>query len=276
MATSVDSPILLPLRDRRRFYGAALALAKLSRRVILRRQASGFRKRLKADASYVTDADLEVERVLRREITRRFPEHGIIGEEFPAVNAGAPFQWILDPIDGTLSFTHGIPFFGTIIGLHHHGVPIVGVIDHAALGLCYSAGLGLGSWRNGKRIRIRDLAPGDVLEREVISAGDRSRFVQCRSGGAFDRLLRIHANVRGYSDCLGHTLAAEGKVGATLDYGLKLWDLAATRLLVEEAGGKYVVTYETAGEPVPIYGIIFGKPRVVDWLIPQFVGSRRR
>ena len=118
---------------------------------------AGFRKRLKADASYVTNADLAVERTLRALIGRRFPAHGIVGEEFPPVNAGAAFQWILDPIDGTLSFTHGIPYFGTIIALHHDGIPIVGVIDHPALGLCYSAGLGLGAWCNGRRLHVRDV-----------------------------------------------------------------------------------------------------------------------
>jgi fructose-1,6-bisphosphatase/inositol monophosphatase family enzyme len=270
LAKSPELPTLPDLAARRRFHTAALAFAAEARRVILRRMDSGFRKRLKADASYVTDADLEAERVLRRAIARHFPEHGVIGEEFPAVNPGAPFQWILDPIDGTLSFTHGIPFFGTIIALHHCGRPLVGVIDHPALDLCYSAGLGLGTRRNGTRVRIRDLAPGESLEREVISAGDRSRFVQCRSAGAFDHLLRIHHNVRGYTDCLGHTLAAEGKVGATVDYGLKIWDLAATRLLIEEAGGKYVCTYESPQQGQPIYGIIFGKPRVVNWLLEIF------
>ncbi|MGH7702375.1 MAG: inositol monophosphatase family protein, partial [Gemmatimonadales bacterium] len=103
----------LPAAERRRFYQAALGFAAASRRVIRRRVAGGFRTRLKADASYVTDADLEAEQVLRSAIHRRFPEHGILGEEFEAVNPGAEFQWILDPIDGTLSFTHGIPFYGT-------------------------------------------------------------------------------------------------------------------------------------------------------------------
>ncbi|MGH7534857.1 MAG: inositol monophosphatase family protein, partial [Gemmatimonadales bacterium] len=239
------------------------------RRAIARAMRAGFRKRLKPDSSYVTDADLAAERALRQAIRRSFPHHGIVGEEFPPVNPASEFQWILDPIDGTLSFTHGIPFFGTIIGLHHQGRPIVGVIDYPALGQRYSAGLGLGSWQDGRRLRIRDARPGD-LPREVISASDRARFVLCRRGRAFDRLMRIHPQVRGYADCLGHTLAAEGKIGAAVDYGLKLWDLAATRLLVEEAGGSYVCLHASRRDGEMIYGIICGKPAVVDWLMGIF------
>jgi len=257
------------LAERRRYYQAALGFADASRGAIARVVRAGPKKRLKADSSYVTNADLAAERALRRAISRRFPHHGIVGEEFPRLNPAAEYQWILDPIDGTLSFTHGIPFFGTIIGLHHHGRPIVGVIDYPALGQRFSAGLGLGSWRDGRRLRIRDARPAH-LRREVISASDRARFVMCRRGRAFDRLLRIHPQVRGYADCLGHTLAAEGKIGAAVDYGLKLWDLAATRLLVEEAGGRYVCLHASRREGQMTYGIICGKPAVVDWLVDIF------
>jgi histidinol phosphatase-like enzyme (inositol monophosphatase family) len=231
--------------------------------------ARGFRKRLKADRSYVTDADLAAEQTLRAGIRRRFPGHGIVGEEFPAVNPEADFQWILDPIDGTLSFTHGIPFWGTIIGLHFRGRPLVGVIDHPALGVCYSAARGLGAWRNRERIRIRD-ATAAGFSKEVISAADRDRFVLCGRGQAFDRLMREHPQVRGYTDCIGHTLAAEGKIGAAVDYGLRIWDIAATQVLIEEAGGRYVCTNFGEHGGLPIYGIVCGKPRVVDWLLRIF------
>ena len=256
--------------QRRRFYTAALGFVAASRRVILRKMTTGFRKRLKADASYVTDADLAAERVLRHAIAGRFPGHGIIGEEFPPTNPGSDFQWILDPIDGTLSFTHGIPFFGTIIGLHHRGRPLVGIIDHPALGLCYSAGAGLGCYRNGRRVRIR---PPVDLEREVIATGDRGRFVACRRARSFDDLMREHPQVRAYADCLGHTLAAEGSVGAMVDYGVRLWDIAATRILVEEAGGRYVQIYRSRRAEPTIYGIICGKPAVVKRLLPIFRGG---
>jgi histidinol phosphatase-like enzyme (inositol monophosphatase family) len=253
------------IAQRRQLLRAALTFARRSRAVVQHHMQVGFTKRLKADASYVTAADLAAERMLRGLIGDRFPDHGIVGEEFPPANPAASYQWILDPIDGTLSFTHGIPFFGTIIALHHEGTPIVGVIDQPALGLCYSAGLGLGAWCNGRRLRIRDAA-GSARSREVISASDRPRFVRCRRGQAFDRLMRIHPQVRGYADCIAHTLAAEGKIGAAVDYGLRLWDIAATQVLVEEAGGRFACVYRSRDADGDLYGIIAGKPSLVRWL----------
>ncbi len=258
------SVLPVPAADSRAFHRAIRSFAALSRRVILRRRVRGFRKRLKPDGSYVTDADLEAERVLRAAIAKRFPDHGILGEELPPRNPDAEFQWILDPIDGTLSFTHGIPFYGTIIGLRRRGRPVAGLIDHPGLGLCYSAAVGQGAYRNERRLRIRDLASPADLEREVIAVGDRSRFVICGAQRPFDALMRRYPVVRGYADCLGHTLAAEGSVAAMVDYGIKLWDIAATQVLCEEAGGAFRVAYKQSRKDGPThYGIVCGKPRAV-------------
>jgi fructose-1,6-bisphosphatase/inositol monophosphatase family enzyme len=260
------------LAERRRYYRAALRFAGLSRAVIRRRIARGFRTRLKADASFVTDVDLAVERALRAAIGRTFPTHGIRGEEFPASQSDAAFQWIIDPIDGTTSLTNGIPFYGTILGLFYQGRPLVGVIDLPALDRCYSAGRGLGAWCDGRRLRVRD-AVRRTIQREVISAGDRARFVQCGAGHAFDRLQREYPNARGYVDCIAHVFAAEGWIGAAVDYGVKLWDIAATQLLIEEAGGRYACTYRSRGAEPRTYGIICGKPSVVRRLERLFRGT---
>ena len=239
-----------------------MRFSRLARGIVKRRVARGFTARLKSDASFVTDVDLAVERALRRAIARAFPDHGILGEEYPATRPGSPFQWILDPIDGTTSLTHGIPFYGTIIALHHAGRPLIGVIDLPGLGSRYSAGVGLGAWCDGRRLRVRDV-PARAIVKEVVSAGDRERFVQCRAGAAFDRLMREHPTVRGYVDCIAHVFAAEGRIGAVVDYGVKLWDIAATQVLIEEAGGRYVLAYQSRTKEPALYGIICGKPAVV-------------
>jgi fructose-1,6-bisphosphatase/inositol monophosphatase family enzyme len=90
--------------------------------------------------------------------------------------------------------------------------------------------------------------------------------VECGRARAFDRLMRLHPRVRGYTDCLGHTLAAEGAVGAMVDYGLKRWDLAATQVLIEEAGGRYECLYRSRRNGQELFGIVCGKPRVVAWV----------
>lgn len=266
-------------RELHRFANRLADEARAIVRARLRRAPS---VRRKADRSPVTDIDLAVERRLRALIGRRFPGHGIIGEEFPEHRTESPWQWYLDPIDGTLSLTHGLPFFGTIIGIHHEGTPVAGVIDFPLLGDRYHAGRGIGAWRNGRRLRIRDVAAGRLRD-EIVSAADRTQFAKFRLAGAFDRLFRTHRHVRGYYDCIGHAYAAEGVIGAVVDFGVKAWDIAATRLLVEEAGGRYALVGRRGQGTATEFGIIAGKPTVVRWLERMFavgggtsgVGSRK-
>lgn len=253
------------LSDRRVFWRAALGFADLSRRAILR-HATRPNPRLKADASFVTDADLAAERALRAAIARRFPDHGIVGEEFAPTRPDAPFQWIVDPIDGTLSFARGIPFYGTVLGLHHEGRPLVGVLDHPALGLRLSAAAGLGAWRDGRRLRLRDLRPGEPMARQVLATGDRNQFVAARREAGFDRLMRSGAPVRAYSDCMGHSLVAQGAVAAMADFALKIWDLAATQVLIEEAGGRFRLLRRYGDRGATSHDIVFGKPRAAAFI----------
>ena len=260
--------------DTARLHAFAHRLADRSRRMVLGRLRHQLRVRRKADRSFVTDVDLAVERALRAQIRRHFPAHGVIGEEFPAHLPEAEYQWLLDPIDGTLSLTHGLPFFGTIIGLHHRGRPLVGIIDFPALGQRYHAARGRGAWRGRERLRIRDTPRGRLAD-EIVSAADRSRFRAFRRAGAFDRLLRSHRHVRGYYDCLAHAYAAEGSIGAVVDFGVRRWDIAATPLLVEEAGGRFVVVGQLGRGIEAEFAVIAGKPTVVRWLERLFAPPRK-
>ncbi|MBI3552220.1 MAG: hypothetical protein HY077_06860 [Elusimicrobia bacterium] len=247
--------------ERRVLLRCALSFVGKSSRLIRSKLAAGPRVRLKDDGSPVTDADLAAERLLRRLIVRRFPDHGIQGEEFPPVRPRAEFQWFVDPIDGTMSFTREIPLFGTIVALHHLGRPLLGVIDHPALQETTSAAAGLGAFRNGRRITV---SSGNALKNELVAVCYRDQFLRCRRQAAFDRLMRSHPNVRTYGDCFGHILAARGAVGAMVDVDINPWDLAATQVIIEEAGGKYVVLARRGKRR----DILFGKPKVVDRLLP--------
>ena len=108
------------------------------RRIIRPALERGFDVKIKADASVVTgDVDQAVERRLREMIARWFPEHGVIGEEYPPTRPDSPWQWILDPIDGTGGVrARQWPTWGAILALHHRGTPIVGVIDHIRRSTC--------------------------------------------------------------------------------------------------------------------------------------------
>ena len=248
---------------------AALAACAKARTHSLARPGWELAARAKQDKSPVTEADLAVEQCLRDELAARFPDHGLVGEEFPRANPDSRFQWIMDPIDGTISFSRGIPLWGTILGLYVDGQPVVGVIDHAALDVVYHAAKGLGAWAGQRRLTIHDLPADVAIEDELMAVGDRPQFARIGRLPVFDALHRAHPRVRTYSDCHGHTLAAQGSVGALADFGLRNWDLAATQLLVEEAGGAYQVV-GTHPDPVnaggTCYDVVIGKPRCVAWM----------
>lgn len=129
----------LPDSERQRLLEGARGAIAAASSLVRERMAAGFETWKKADQSFVTEVDLAVEQRLREELTSRFPAHNILGEELAQLDQGSEFQWIIDPIDGTLSFTRNIPLFGTILGLFHRGQPLIGLIDHPALGLTYSA-----------------------------------------------------------------------------------------------------------------------------------------
>ncbi|MHB8534782.1 MAG: inositol monophosphatase family protein [Sulfuricaulis sp.] len=262
----------IPANDVERFYFAALEFSDAARGIIRAALAAGFEVRRKPDGSFVTSADLEVETRLRELIARRFPTHGVIGEEYPAANPHAALQWIMDPIDGTEDFVKGLPTFGSILALHYRGEPLVGVIDHPVLDLRVSAGYGRGAYRGKERVSLADLDPAAIDGSERVMLPARANFIKHRDDGAlFDILTRAHPNHRIYRSCFAHACAVTGSADAAVDYGNPVWDFAASRILIEEAGGKFV---SVRAWDVPslgrVYASVFGKPRLVDSLLSHF------
>lgn len=263
----------IPTRDIAWFLARALEFSASARALILSLLAAGFEVRRKPDRSFVTSADLKVEERLRELIGINFPDHGIIGEEYPPTRPEAPFQWIMDPIDGTEDFVHRVPTFGTILALHYRGEPVIGVIDHPMLDTRVSAAFGLGTYHNNnERIMLTDLdiAAIDGSERLVLPA--RNNFLRYSDDGRyFDAVVQAHPNHRIYRSCFAHTCAAIGSADATIDYGNPIWDFAASRILIEEAGGKFlnVRAWDVPGVG-RVYGSIMGKPALVDRLATSF------
>ncbi|MBI3897982.1 MAG: hypothetical protein HY308_06755 [Gammaproteobacteria bacterium] len=249
-------------------HARALELADTARAVINQALRTGFDVKHKADGSYVTSADIAVEEQLRALIGRQYPDHGIIGEEFAPTRPESPFQWILDPIDGTEDFVHHLPTFGSILALYYGGRALVGVLDHPVLNLRCHAAFGRGTWHNGKRVQLADLAADISNERLRLVLSARANFMRYRDEGArFDTLARTFTNHRIYRSCYGHSLAAIGAVDAMVDYHDTLWDIAAAPILIEEAGGEYrtVRDFVTA-DGTRIYSAVFGRPRAVERL----------
>ncbi len=246
----------------------ARQITRQTREMIDAALTGGIGHRLKEDNSFVTEVDLAVERKIRSTLNAWFPSHGIVGEEFDLRNPEADYQWIIDPIDGTRSLRHRVPLFGTLLALSYCGNPVLGVIDLPGLRRCYSAAVGLGAWCNGRRLEVGDLGKDDLLEHEILSVGERAQFQKAGKAEVLDRLNGSHPSVRTYCDCFGHCLAIEGSVGAMIDPDLHIWDVAATVVLAGEAGCKFRwLRRDDESRKGGSYDVVFGKPRVVDWVI---------
>ena len=220
----------------------------------------------KADNSFVTRADRETEIFLRTHLEEHFPDHSIMGEEFPSIEKDSPFMWIIDPIDGTHSFKHNIPLYGIMVCLVEDGKPVVSVVDLPAIDRCYAAAKGAGTTCNGNPVHLQDLSSVDLISDEVIAACQRSSFVSCDRSEVFDSLMLAHKDMRIYPDCFGHMLAAEGAVGAMVDFNIRVWDCMPSVLIVEEAGGKAVCVGKRSTGDHYRYDWVLGKPAIVDWV----------
>ena len=198
----------------------------------------------KSDGSFVTDADQEVERVLRTRIGARFPEHGLVGEEYGEAEAGAGDQrWYIDPIDGTHSFMRGLPIFATLLAVERDAEVQVGVISAPALGQRWYALRGGGAWTVGEPggtagPRRLSVSPIDRLENAQVLYRSIDDMNDSRVNAGFQALVRSVWRARGYGDFWGYTLVADGVAEAMMEQDLHPWDLAAPWVLIEEAGGR--------------------------------------
>ncbi len=218
----------------------------------------------KGDGSPVTLADKEAEALIRSQLLSEsvLGPLDILGEEGGLQGSGTRYRWLVDPIDGTRSFIHGIPLFGTIIALldTKENLPVVGVIHLPMLGHTYAAAKGLGATCQGIGM---DISRNRLLDDVMIGAGDIAQFASANRFSDYERLQHLSGYVRGYADCFGHGLVISGALGAMLDPALNPWDILATQVLVEEAKGKVLLTASSVPGKVDA---LFGNPNVVEHL----------
>lgn len=193
----------------------------------------------KSDQSPVTIADRTAEKALRERIQRAFPDHGIIGEEYGTQTGATGLTWVIDPIDGTKSFIHGVPFYSTLLALVDMGAPdgpksLVGVAHYPALNDSIYAALGEGCYWNGRRCAVSDvtsLQDSTLLFSDVVGYG--------RHQAAYDRLVRETYIQRTWGDSYGYSLVATGRAEVMLDPIMNLWDCAPFGVILPEAGGTF-------------------------------------
>lgn len=200
----------------------------------------------KADHTPVTEADREVETALRKMIEAEFPDHGIIGEEYGAVRPGAPWQWVLDPLDGTRAFIAGFPTFTTLIALAYEGRPLLGVIDQPVLRQRWLGVPGQATTCNGAPVKT---AAAKRLEDAVICTGSIPDYFSADEAAAYQRVKSRSAHAASGGDAYGYAQLASGRIGLVIDNGLKPYDFCALLPVIEGAGG--IVT-DWQGKPLTL------------------------
>jgi myo-inositol-1(or 4)-monophosphatase len=187
----------------------------------------------KADQSPVTIADRGAEQLMRDRISKRYPSHGIIGEEFGSERPDAEFVWMLDPVDGTKSFITGVPLWGTLIALLHGGQPVLGCINQPVLDQLM-IGDGTSALLNGSVVHCRDTRR---IEDATVLTSDPLTPAAHQPGDGYASLVGRAKLVRTWGDCYGYLLVASGWADICLDPIMNPWDIAALVPIMRGAGG---------------------------------------
>lgn len=226
----------------RRIATDAHALLDETDAIALRHFDGGAPARRKPDRTWVTDADVDVERRLRELLADAYPDHAIEGEEFGGSGSDATWRWVIDPIDATHNFMRGIDVWATLLALVRDGEPVIGLVSAPAMGVRWWAVTGGGAWAR-RQESDRPLR---------VSTVDRVGDVHLLHGGvhALDGAVgRAATHVwrdRGYGDFWGHMLVAAGSAEAMVEDGVAPWDTAAPHAIVTAAGGRMT---DLAGRP---------------------------
>ena len=226
---------------------AAVRLAREAARSTLEPfHALAFEIETKRDGSVVTEIDRRTERWLSQRIKAEFPDDAVLGEEHGEIPGTSPYRWILDPIDGTMSFVRGVPLYGTLVAVERVATQtaphqsVIGVIWMPGLGEGVSAALGMGATHH--REGFADL-PARVSQttdpaKAMFAYTSPSYFASSGNAAVWERLLASGMDSRAWSDCYAHLLCATGRVDAVVEPGLKVWDVAPMTVIMHEAGGR--------------------------------------
>jgi histidinol-phosphatase len=223
----------------------AVSAARRAGEIVMPYYLGDFAVETKGDGSPVTLADRGAEQELRRLIRDRFPDDGVLGEEFGETPGTSGRRWILDPIDGTKPFVRGVPMFGVLIGLEQEGEAVVGVVHMPALDEYVYAARGHGCWwlpsgrKAGappRRARVSTIAP---LSEAVLLVNSYEYFARANRTDAYLKLHTGAKHPRGWGDCYGHILVATGRAEVCIDPIMHSWDNAPLLPILQEAGGTF-------------------------------------
>ncbi len=216
---------------------AALSWLKPVNKETLKWFRTDLKVQKKADQSPVTIADFKAEEILRKQIKKNFPNHGIIGEEFGEEDIQREWVWTIDPIDGTRSFVRGLPFYSTLLSLLQNGNPVLGVMSLPALGETAWAVKRHGAFCNDSPMKV---SRQNSLKKSTLATADIYCFKEKKRMRLFNQLQKVSLLTRTYPDAFGHLMAIRGIVDAMVDPWAFIWDFAPIKIMAEEAGGAFL------------------------------------
>jgi myo-inositol-1(or 4)-monophosphatase len=207
-----------------------------------------FEVRHKGPADLVTQADLASQETVRRIVLGAFPEHSLLGEEtLPGQPVGerTEYRWIVDPLDGTTNFVHGVPHYAVSLALERNGELLVGAVYDPSLDECFAAAAGRGAWLNGRPIHTSGVTQlSDALA--AVGFPPNVKLDSPDMAVFLDMVGRCQAIRRSGSSALNLCYVAAGRFDLYWSYSTKIWDVAAGVLIVREAQGP--VTSPSGGE----------------------------
>jgi histidinol-phosphatase len=235
----------------------------------------------KPDASFVTEADTAVERAVRERIVGRFPDHGLVGEEYGVAESQSGRRWIIDPIDGTHNYMRGVPVYATLIALEVEGRLAVGAVSAPALHRRWFSWDGGGAWAvatvpggwdraSAMRLSVSDV---DRLDGASLVYSSYPSLEQSGLAPGFRGLLSEVWRDRGLGDFYGYMLVAEGAAEIMLEAELKIWDLAGPRAVMEQAGAR--VTDLGGGLDMPAHGVLATNGRLHETILERLARADR-
>jgi len=217
----------------------ALRAAHIGGEVVCKYLREGVVMRSKQTYNLVSDADLESERAIVKEIRSQFPDDAVLGEELHSDDVTADRLWVIDPLDGTNNFAHAVPHFAISIAFYQGGVAQCGVVLNPVRNDLYTATRGGGAFYNGQQVNVTADA---TLDKTLVGVGfyyDRGAMMRATLN-AIEEVFSydIHGIRRFGTASLDLVQVGMGMFGAYFEYELAPWDFAAGKLFVEEAGGK--------------------------------------
>ena len=223
------------MKQKNKFLDVAIKATKKAEEIILKYYKEDIKTNVKSDSSPVTKADVEAEKIIIGTIQKKFPSHNFLGEESMKDIKEKDYLWIIDPIDGTTNYIRKIPLFATQIALMKNGEIVLGVSNAPVLKELMYAEKGKGAYLNNSKMRVSSIK--ELINSYMIFGG----IQYFKQQGLLKNLVSLVENTRGHrgiGDCWSYHLLAQGKADVMIEAQVKIWDIAALKIIVEESGGR--------------------------------------